>query len=154
MEHPKRRFTSDEVTDIVRRALAGKGAHNDISYDELEDIARQSGISPGQLESAIEEQETLGRLEAAKDRYMKRKRDEFFQHLRAYCIVNGALVLINLMSSPGYLWFFWPLIGWGIGLAFHAADALYPSEMEIEKGARRLLRKEDRRRAKAIYDRI
>tara|TARA_Y100001947_G_scaffold140826_1_gene131987 strand:+ start:364 stop:510 length:147 start_codon:yes stop_codon:yes gene_type:complete len=24
------------------------------------------------------------------------------------------------MTSPGYLWAMWPLMGWGIGLFFHA----------------------------------
>ena len=26
------------------------------------------------------------------------------------------------MTSPGRWWFFWPLIGWGIAVAFHGAS--------------------------------
>ncbi len=44
----------------------------------------------------------------------------FFIHLSAYVIVNLALVAINLMTTPQYFWFIWPLMGWGIGIAFHA----------------------------------
>lgn len=42
----------------------------------------------------------------------------FKYHLLAYVIVNAILIVINLMN-PTHLWFFWPLIGWGIGLAAH-----------------------------------
>jgi len=44
----------------------------------------------------------------------------FYIHLAVYVVVNVLLVAINLMCSPQYLWFFWPLCGWGIGIFFHA----------------------------------
>jgi hypothetical protein len=154
MDEMRRRFTSEDVTDIVRRALEARGSHDDVSYEDLEEIARQSGIAPGRLQAAIEEHETLGRLDEAKRVYKKRKRDEFFQHLRAYCIVNGALLLMNLITGPGTFWVVWPILGWGIGLAFHASDGLYPNEEEVEKGARKMLKKQDKMRASAVYDRI
>jgi 2TM domain len=44
----------------------------------------------------------------------------FYIHLAAYLAVNALLVYINLAASPGRLWFQWPLIGWGVGLAAHA----------------------------------
>ena len=45
---------------------------------------------------------------------------EFIIHLTVYVIVNSGLFLLDLFTSPGSFWFFWPLIGWGIGLAMHA----------------------------------
>ncbi|MHA1165614.1 MAG: 2TM domain-containing protein [Alphaproteobacteria bacterium] len=41
-------------------------------------------------------------------------------HLFVYLAVNALLIGINLTYSPGNLWFIWPLLGWGIGLAGHA----------------------------------
>jgi hypothetical protein len=43
----------------------------------------------------------------------------FYIHLTVYVGVNILLVIINLITSPQYLWFKWPLLGWGIGLFFH-----------------------------------
>jgi len=37
-----------------------------------------------------------------------------------YVIVNLGLFLINMTTSPENLWFIWPLMGWGIGIALHA----------------------------------
>ena len=43
----------------------------------------------------------------------------FYIHLAVYVGVNALLIIINLASSPQYLWFKWPLLGWGIGVFFH-----------------------------------
>jgi hypothetical protein len=44
----------------------------------------------------------------------------FYVHISVYVIVNLGLLLINMMASPGRLWFFWPLVGWGIAIVLHA----------------------------------
>jgi hypothetical protein len=44
---------------------------------------------------------------------------EFYQHLGVYIVVNLGLAAINLISSPEDIWFVYPLIGWGIGVAAH-----------------------------------
>lgn len=55
--------------------------------------------------------------------YEARKRVEeikgFYGNLIAYIVVNIGLMVINLLTSPAYLWFFWPMLGWGIGVLFH-----------------------------------
>ena len=58
------------------------------------------------------------------ERYIKaRKRVEeikgFYGNLIAYVIVNIGLMVINLLTSPAHLWFFWPMLGWGVGVFFH-----------------------------------
>ena len=58
--------------------------------------------------------ETAARKQARKER-------EFYAHLAKFLVVMAGLVALNLLTSPGYLWFFWPLLGWGFGLTSHAA---------------------------------
>jgi 2TM domain len=50
----------------------------------------------------------------------KKARIGFAIHLTVYLVVNALLVAINLTTSTQYLWFKWPLLGWGIGVFFHA----------------------------------
>lgn len=56
--------------------------------------------------------------------YQAKKRVEeikgFYGHLISYVVVNVGLLVLNLLTSPKHLWFFWPMLGWGIGLLFHA----------------------------------
>ena len=40
----------------------------------------------------------------------------FRSHLFAYVLVNAGLVAINLITSPGYFWAIWAMLGWGLGL--------------------------------------
>ncbi len=43
----------------------------------------------------------------------------FFIHTAAFVVVNISLLAINAVIG-GVWWFYWPLIGWGIGLGVHA----------------------------------
>jgi hypothetical protein len=44
----------------------------------------------------------------------------FYIHLAVYVLVNAGLIALNLSTSTEHLWFKWPLLGWGIGVGFHA----------------------------------
>ena len=52
------------------------------------------------------------------EKRIKRKR-ELRQHLTSYAIVMAGLWAIWALTSRGYPWPIWPMLGWGIGLAFH-----------------------------------
>ncbi|MGI9551056.1 MAG: 2TM domain-containing protein [Aurantibacter sp.] len=60
-------------------------------------------------------------------------------HLSVYVAVMVLLFIINMFNSPEYLWFIWPLLGWGIGIFVHAMQVyvlpqnLAPTEEEIMK---------------------
>ena len=43
----------------------------------------------------------------------------FRTHALVYVLVNLGLTALNLLTSPGHIWFLWPMVGWGIGLMAH-----------------------------------
>ena len=43
----------------------------------------------------------------------------FYIHAIAFVMVNIALFALNASVGGGW-WFYWPLIGWGIGFGVHA----------------------------------
>ena len=64
-----------------------------------------------------------GEIDPAVRRLAKKRleaRREFRQHLASYAIVMAGLVMIWVLSGGGYFWPIWPMLGWGIGIAFHA----------------------------------
>ncbi len=64
------------------------------------------------------------------------KRD-FFVHLVVYVLVNVMLIAINFLYSPEAIWFFYPLIGWGIGISMHYLFGVHWIEKELtEKEAK------------------
>ncbi len=45
----------------------------------------------------------------------------FLTHATVYAAVILFLAIINFVTSPGAIWFHWPLLGWGFAVAIHAA---------------------------------
>ena len=46
----------------------------------------------------------------------------FYIHLAVYVLVNTFLFLLDITMSPDVLWFYWPLLGWGIAIVVHAVS--------------------------------
>ncbi|MDQ6470935.1 2TM domain-containing protein [Flavobacterium sp. LHD-80] len=72
---------------------------------------------------------------------------EFYQHLTVFLLCNPIVIVVNLMTSPGYLWFIWSLLGWGFAIVMHAMKAFrfspaFSKEWE-ERKIRALLEKEN-----------
>ncbi|MDX1316728.1 MAG: 2TM domain-containing protein, partial [Xanthomarina gelatinilytica] len=44
----------------------------------------------------------------------------FYGNLLSYCIVIPFIIFINYQTSWGFQWFWFPMLGWGMGLLFHA----------------------------------
>ena len=60
-------------------------------------------------------------------------------HLAVYLAVNAILIGVNLINSPDYLWFVWPLMGWGIAIFWHAMGVFVFNKAGVTE---RMIRKE------------
>jgi hypothetical protein len=75
-------------------------------------------------------------------RSLKKKQD-FRSHVVAYVLVNALLVGIWAATGANFFWPIFPIIGWGIGLAFNAWDVYGRrplSEEQIRREQERLRR--------------
>jgi len=70
---------------------------------------------------------------AYREMIKENERRGFLIHAAVYVLVNIMLIVINLVYSPSVIWFFYPLIGWGIGLAMHYMGAIKWIESDLEK---------------------
>lgn len=61
--------------------------------------------------------------ESYREMRIKREKKGFLAHITAYILVNIMLMAINFTYTPETTWFFYPLIGWGIGVVFHYLNA-------------------------------
>jgi hypothetical protein len=55
-----------------------------------------------------------------------RQLKRFYRDLMSYIIINIVLVVINLVTSPHHLWFYWVTIFWGLGVFYHAINVFGP----------------------------
>ncbi|WP_312389606.1 2TM domain-containing protein [Chryseobacterium sp.] len=73
----------------------------------------------------------------------------FYGNLTSYSLVIPFLIVLNVITSPGHLWFFWPMLGWGIGLAAHGINTFGIGKDWEEKKIKQLM-EEERRNTKSI----
>jgi hypothetical protein len=65
---------------------------------------------------------------AAEDRELARirrrvhEKAELLRHLAVFAGVGSGLALVDLFTTPGIVWFIWPMAAWFIGLALDYAD--------------------------------
>jgi hypothetical protein len=66
----------------------------------------------------------------------------FYGNLTSYCIIIPVLIFINLYFTPQFHWFWFTLIGWGIGVTVHGFSVFgYGSRWE-ERKIQEILNKE------------
>ncbi|OCA69373.1 histidine kinase [Chryseobacterium artocarpi] len=70
---------------------------------------------------------------------------DFYMNLISYCIVIPFLIFINLFTRSSFHWFWFPVFGWGIGLASHAFQVFGVGESWQEKKIREIMNKQKNR---------
>ncbi|WP_373709637.1 2TM domain-containing protein [Kaistella sp.] len=66
----------------------------------------------------------------------------FYSNLISYCLVIPFLIFINLRFSSAYYWFWWPMLGWGVGLILNAIKVFGISSNWEEKQIQKILERE------------
>lgn len=70
----------------------------------------------------------------------------FYGNLASYCLIIPFLIFVNLWTSPQNQWFWWPMLGWGIGLASHALQVFGIGKNWEEKQIQRILDRENNKK--------
>ena len=66
----------------------------------------------------------------------------FYGNLISYCVVIPFLIFINLRTS-NFQWFWFPMLGWGMGLTFHALETFGYGKSWEERKIKELMNKEE-----------
>ena len=81
-----------------------------------------------------EEQKAIDEVRAIKD---------FYSHLVTFAVTILGLFILNYMTTPQYIWTWWVVLGWGIGIVSHAMSTfeffnLFGPEWEKKQIEKRL----------------
>ncbi len=87
---------------------------------------------------------------------LSRRWRSFIKHLGSYVVIIAMLAVINA-ASGGDIWFIWPALGWGVGLAFHLLSAVLGTDRSEESAAETEVEEEtgrkERRRHRGRHER-
>jgi ribosomal protein L7/L12 len=142
-------YDEEEAEQILRLAASLTSPAGAMTRERLLATAAELGITAEAVEMA--ERQIAKQREANADRaeFDLVQRREFYGHLLTYVLVNGFLVVVNLVTSSAYFWALWPILGWGLGLAFHFVETFCKNsesyQEEFEKWQAKRLRRAERR---------
>lgn len=142
-------YSDEEAKEILKlafdRPLSGTSGLN---RGELIAAAAELGVDAQAVDNAIALRERARPVELEVRGAAERRQRQLRDHAVTYAIINGILLAINLLAGGGW-WFFWPALGWGLGLALHAKNTFF---RDPERDRRRAERTIDQRQQKALQD--
>ncbi|MDX2254866.1 MAG: 2TM domain-containing protein [Pseudanabaenaceae cyanobacterium bins.39] len=137
-------YSEDQVEQILRYALAKRTSGQNLTKQQVYEIASDMGVSESDFLVAIQEwqsQQGVKREQADFDLY---KQKSLRSNLLKYAIVNSFLVALNLLTSGHIGWAIYPLIFWGLGISLDAWVAYQKDSEEYEKQFLKWQRKQKR----------
>lgn len=131
------------LANIVQRysLLTKRNVFIEKSEDHFKVILPVLSSKPNEISIKIEDKDKS--YERARKRVREIK--SFYGNLIAYCIVIPFLIIINLITSPDDIWFYFPMLGWGIGVAAHGMSIFAIGKSWEEKKIREILEKQNKR---------
>lgn len=68
---------------------------------------------------------------------------KFYTHLGTYVVFSLFFFILNAITSFGHWWFYWPILGWGLGVSMNAVKVFVYSKGWEERKAQEILDKEN-----------
>lgn len=136
-------YKQEDIQQILHLAIARQADDQDkeFSDDQLLEIAAELEISPDSLKLA--ETDWLnkqGEMEQRQAFNLYRQR-RFKKRFGNYVIVNGVLVLVNLLGGGGLSWSLYILLFWGLGVGLDAWNTYQTNSEEYEMAFQKWHRK-------------
>jgi len=66
---------------------------------------------------------------------------KYYSHLGTYLVFGLFFFILNAITSFGHWWFYWPMLGWGIGIGLHTVKVFAYGNGWEERKAQEILEK-------------
>lgn len=149
---------SDDDLEAILKIAVRQGSESTADLrDRLQMAADELGLSPEQLAAAEEKykkEKSTFRLKERRSelrdqdwqQFRKKQKSDFFSHFTTYLTVNAFLFAMDWITGDGIEWAFFPLMGWGIGVAIHMFSVINGESSENQKEFEKYHRKQMRKR--------
>jgi len=138
-------YEEEEAEQILRLAASLTSTAGAMSRERLLATAEELGISPEAVAMAEQQLAQQKTTQADRIEFDRIRRRDFYGHLLSYVLFNAFLIAVNLMTSPGYFWAAWPILGWGLGLAFLVAETFFKNSEAYQEEFEKWQKKRNRR---------
>ena len=110
-------YSEEQVDQILRYALAKRTNGQNLTKQQVYEIASDMGISEADFLASVQEWQSTQAVCKEQVEFDKYKRKSLKSNVLKYAIVNFFLVALNLFTSGRIGWAIYPLLFWGLGIA-------------------------------------
>jgi len=142
-------YSEEQVDQILRYALAKRTNGQNLTKQQIYEIASDMGVSEADFLAAVQEWQSQQSVRKEQVEFDKYKKKSFQSNLLKYAIVNAFLVALNLFTSGQIGWAIYPLVFWGLGVALDAWVTYQTDSEEYEKQFQKWMQKQKRDRLTA-----
>lgn len=142
---PDRTYSDEETQAILKLAIEQHQSRDGgLRHDELVAAAAELGVEAAAIDRAIATLDRQQPIQAELVRIEEKRRRSLVQHVTTYLVVNTFLLGIDLLTGGG-LWFYWPLLGWGLAVALQATRAVWPDRERDRERAQKIVGERERK---------
>ncbi len=142
-------YSEEQVDQILRYALAKRTNGQNLTKQQIYEIASDMGVSEADFLAAVQEWQSTQAVRKEQVEFDKYKKKSFKSNVLKFAIVNSFLVALNLLTSGRIGWAIYPLIFWGLAVALDAWVTYQTDSEEYEKQFQKWMQKQKRDRLTA-----
>ena len=142
-------YSEEQVDQILRYALAKRTNGQNLTKQQVYEIASDMGVSEADFLASVQEWQSKQSIRQEQVEFDKYKKKAFRANLLKFAIVNSFLVALNFLTSGRIGWAIYPLIFWGLAVALDAWVTYQSESEEYEKQFQKWLGKQKRDRLTA-----
>lgn len=143
-----RRYSTQDLGQAIALALERKAKieaeGGKYAYQDLVGAAREVGIEEEELRDALDELRPAMASPVKEDSGARRLRHKqaLQRHAALWAVFSVFFFLLDAVTAGGAFWYF-PVLGWGVGLAAHAVSYFFPvgRSPEEEEAIRRHMKR-------------
>jgi len=135
-------YSEEQVDQILRYALAKRTNGQNLTKQQVYEIASDMGVSEADFLVSVQEWQSKQSIRKEQVEFDKFKKKSLQSNFLKYAIVNSFLVALNFFTSGKIGWAIYPLIFWGLAVALDAWVTYQSESQEYEKQFQKWLRKQ------------
>jgi hypothetical protein len=144
MEERMETYSEEQVDQILRYALAKRTNGQNLTKQQVYEIASDMGVSEADFLASVQEWQAKQSIRKEQVEFDKFKKKSLQSNFLKYAIVNSFLVALNFFTSGKIGWAIYPLVFWGLAVALDAWVTYQSESEEYEKQFQKWLRKQKR----------
>lgn len=126
-------YRQEDIQQILQLAIARQASSDELTYDQLVEIAEELGISSENLQLAQQDWLQQKRELVTRQQFNLHRRSKLNKKIGRYAIANTVFLTLNWLSAGTLSWALYLALLWGLALGLEVWNTYHLNEIEYEQ---------------------